>query len=57
MSKFLTDEELYALIEKVHAHSEVMHELGSEQETEESGQILSALCELKQYRIITTQEV
>ncbi len=51
MSKLPTDEELYALTEKVHAHSEVMHELGSKQEAEESGQILSALCELKQYRI------
>ncbi|EPT4464599.1 hypothetical protein ACVQTW_000901 [Klebsiella aerogenes] len=50
MSKILTDEELNALIEKAQAHSEVMTELGSEQEAEESGQILSALCELKRHR-------
>lgn len=50
MSKILTDEELNALIEKAQAHSEVMSELGSEQEPEESGQILSALCELKRCR-------
>lgn len=50
MSKILTDEELNALIEKAQAHSEVMSELGSAQEAEEFGQILSALCELKHYR-------
>ncbi|MGG8241837.1 hypothetical protein PGO51_02385 [Klebsiella aerogenes] len=50
MSKILTDEELNALIEKAQAHSEVMSELGSEQEAEESVQILSALSELKRYR-------
>ncbi|MFI2829423.1 hypothetical protein [Klebsiella aerogenes] len=47
MSKLLTDEELNVLIEKAQAHSEVMSELGSEQEAEESEQILSALSELK----------
>ncbi|MGR7684289.1 hypothetical protein ACU6XT_14040 [Klebsiella aerogenes] len=50
MSKPLTDAELNALIEKSQAHSEVMSELGSEQEAEESAQILSALSELKRYR-------
>ncbi|HBW3593501.1 TPA: hypothetical protein MEZ67_000790 [Klebsiella pneumoniae] len=50
MPNTLTDEELNALIEKAQAHSEVMSELGSAQEAEESGQILSALCELKRYR-------
>lgn len=50
MPKILTNEELNALIEKVKAHSEVMSELGSAQEAEESGQILSALCELKRCR-------
>ncbi|HBT3003148.1 hypothetical protein [Klebsiella aerogenes] len=50
MSKILTDEELNALIEKAQAHSEVMSELGSEQEAEESAQILSALSELKRCR-------
>ncbi|MGG8090744.1 hypothetical protein PGO41_09175 [Klebsiella aerogenes] len=50
MPKTLTDEELNVLIEKAQAHSEVMSELGSEQEAEESGQILSALCELKRCR-------
>ncbi|MGU5938033.1 hypothetical protein [Klebsiella aerogenes] len=50
MSKTLTDEELNVLIEKAQAHSEVMSELGSAQEAEESGQILSALCELKRHR-------
>lgn len=50
MSKVLTDEELNALIEKAQAHSEVMSKLGSEQEAEESAQILSALYELKRYR-------
>lgn len=50
MSKLLTDEELNVLIEKAQAHSEVMSELGSAQEAEESGLILSALCELKYYR-------
>ncbi|WP_308303262.1 hypothetical protein, partial [Klebsiella aerogenes] len=47
MPKTLTDEELNVLIEKAQAHSEVMSELGSELEAEESGQILSALWELK----------
>nr|DAL56034.1 MAG TPA_asm: hypothetical protein [Caudoviricetes sp.] len=47
MPNTLTDEELNALIEKAQAHSEVMSELGSAQEAEESRQILSALCELK----------
>ncbi|HEO1672891.1 hypothetical protein SR71_08500 [Klebsiella aerogenes] len=51
MPNTLTDEELNALIEKAQAHSEVMSELGSAQEAEESGQILSALCELKLCRI------
>ncbi|HDS3821638.1 TPA: hypothetical protein QIC23_001886 [Klebsiella aerogenes] len=50
MTKILTDEELNALIEKAQAHSEVMSELGSAQEAEESEQILSALCELKRHR-------
>ncbi|ENZ7710155.1 hypothetical protein [Klebsiella aerogenes] len=50
MSKSLTDEELNVLIEKAQAHSEVMSELGSKQEAEESAQILSALSELKRYR-------
>ncbi|HDZ9448446.1 TPA: hypothetical protein RUZ67_000317 [Klebsiella pneumoniae] len=50
MSKILTDAELNALIEKAQAHTEVMSELGSAQEAEESGQILSALCELKRCR-------
>ncbi|EPS4512705.1 hypothetical protein ACVEU9_002372 [Klebsiella aerogenes] len=50
MSKILTDEELNALIEKAQAHLEVMSELGTKQEAEESGQILSALCELKRCR-------
>ncbi|HCD5426534.1 hypothetical protein ABLU83_09635 [Klebsiella sp. CN_Kp098] len=50
MSKTLTDEELNVLIEKAQAHSEVMSELGSAQEAEESAQILSALSELKRYR-------
>lgn len=50
MPKTLTDEELNVLIEKAQAHSEVMSELGSAQEAEESGQILSALCELKRCR-------
>lgn len=44
MSKILMDEELNALIEKAQAHSEVMSELGSKQEADEFGQILSALC-------------
>jgi hypothetical protein len=58
MSKILTDEELNALIEKAQAHSEVMSELGSEQETEESAQILSALSELKRLRTgVVPQEV
>lgn len=51
MPNTLTDEELNALIEKAQAHSEVMSELGSAQEAEESGQILSALSELKLYRV------
>ncbi|MGJ3282258.1 hypothetical protein [Klebsiella aerogenes] len=46
----LTEEELNTLIAKAQAHSEVMNELGSKQEAEESAQILSALCELKRYR-------
>lgn len=50
MPNTLTDEELNALIEKAQAHSEVMSELGSAQEAEESEQILSALCELKRCR-------
>ncbi|WP_410793069.1 hypothetical protein [Klebsiella aerogenes] len=50
MPNTLTDEELNALIEKAQAHSEVMSELGSAQEAEESGQILIALCELKRHR-------
>ncbi|OAZ18300.1 hypothetical protein AYK88_26715 [Klebsiella aerogenes] len=50
MSRLLTDEDLSVLIEKTQAHSEVMSELGSEHEAEESAQILSALCELKRYR-------
>lgn len=50
MTKILTDEELNVLIEKAQAHSEVMSELGSAKEAEVFGQILSALCELKQYR-------
>ncbi|WP_060876504.1 hypothetical protein [Klebsiella variicola] len=58
MSKILTDEELNALIEKAQAHSEVMSELGSEQEVEESAQILSALSELKRLRTgVVPQEV
>ncbi|EMB4649802.1 TPA: hypothetical protein L9220_003249 [Klebsiella aerogenes] len=58
MSKTLTDEELNVLIEKAQAHSEVMFELGSEQEAEESGQILSALSELKRLRRgVVPQEV
>ncbi|BBS11561.1 hypothetical protein [Klebsiella aerogenes] len=57
MSKLLTDEELDFLIEKAQAHSEVMNELGSKQEAEESAQILSALCELKRIRVIATQEL
>lgn len=58
MSKILTDEELNALIEKAQAHSEVMPELGSEQEAEESAQILSALSELKRLRTgVVPQEV
>ncbi|HFF8570268.1 TPA: hypothetical protein ACGEYF_005738 [Klebsiella variicola] len=58
MSKILTDEELNALIEKAQAHSEVMSELGSEQEAEESAQILSALTELKRLRTgVVPQEV
>ncbi|ALD08122.1 hypothetical protein MUB10_24220 [Klebsiella variicola] len=58
MSKILTDEELNALIEKAQAHSEVMSELGSEQEAEESAQILSALSELKRLRTgVVPQEV
>lgn len=58
MSKILTDEELNALIEKAQAHSEVMSELGSEQEAEESAQILSALSELKRLRTgVVLQEV
>lgn len=58
MSKILTDEELNALIEKARAHSEVMSELGSEQEAEESAQILSALSELKRLRTgVVPQEV
>ncbi len=36
MTQILTDEELNVLIEKAQAHSEVMSELGSEQEAEES---------------------
>ncbi|KZR04289.1 hypothetical protein A3N63_21275 [Klebsiella aerogenes] len=50
MTKTITDEELNVLIEKAQSHSEVMSELGSEQEVEESCQILSTLCEMKQYR-------
>ncbi|EOI2370521.1 hypothetical protein [Klebsiella aerogenes] len=50
MSKTLTEAELNTLIEKSQAHSEVMSVLGSEQEAEESAQILSALSELKRYR-------
>ncbi|MDQ8572793.1 hypothetical protein [Klebsiella aerogenes] len=58
MSKILTDEELNALIEKAQAHSEVMSELGPEQEAEESAQILSALSELKRLRTgVVPQEV
>lgn len=58
MSKILTDEELNALIEKAQAHSEVMSEFGSEQEAEESAQILSALSELKRLRTgVVPQEV
>ncbi|MEP9927201.1 hypothetical protein ABLU65_07230 [Klebsiella sp. GG_Kp156] len=58
MSKILTDEELNALIEKAQAHSEVMSELGSEQEAEQSAQILSALSELKRLRTgVVPQEV
>ncbi len=58
MSKILTDEELNALIEKAQAHSEVMSELGSEQEAEESAQILSAFSELKRLRTgVVPQEV
>lgn len=58
MSKILTDEELNALIEKAQAHSEVISELGSEQEAEESAQILSALSELKRLRTgVVPQEV
>ncbi|HDG7791966.1 TPA: hypothetical protein PCJ96_003634 [Klebsiella aerogenes] len=58
MTKILTDEELNALIEKAQAHSEVMSELGSEQEAVESGQILSALSELKRLRTgVVPQEV
>ena len=58
MSKILTDEELNALIEKAQAHSEVMSELGSEEEAEESAQILSALSELKRLRTgVVPQEV
>ena len=58
MTKILTDEELNALIEKAQAHSEVMSELGSEQEAEESAQILSALSELKRLRTgVVPQEV
>ncbi|HCM6938491.1 TPA: hypothetical protein N3097_000573 [Klebsiella aerogenes] len=58
MSKILTDEELNALIEKAQAHSEVMSELGSGQEAEESAQILSALSELKRLRTgVVPQEV
>ncbi len=55
--RLLTDKQLNALIVKIQAHSDVMSELGSEQEAEESGQILSALCELKQYRALATQEM
>ncbi|HCL5637832.1 hypothetical protein M8R21_48015 [Klebsiella sp. T2.Ur] len=57
MSKLLTDEELNVLIEKAQAHSEVMSELGSEQEADECGQILSALCELKRYRVSDRKDV
>lgn len=53
--KLLTDEALMALIAKLQAHSEIMAELGSENEEIEARQILNALCELKRYRLNVDQ--
>ncbi|EKZ6149724.1 hypothetical protein ACVNA6_000281 [Klebsiella aerogenes] len=53
--KLLTDEMLMALIAKLQAHSEIMAELGSENEEKEARQILNALCELKRYRLTVDQ--
>lgn len=53
--KLLTDEVLMALIAKLQAHSEIMAELGSENEEKEARQILNALCELKRYRLTVDQ--
>lgn len=53
--KLLTDEALMALIAKLQAHSEIMAELGSENEEIEAKQILNALCELKRYRLNVDQ--